>query len=123
MSEWQTPQNFTSMTTSRGPGSRRSIVIGSSRLPAAWAPHALTVCISRSPLAHQIYVAAANPTMAHLATGCEATLYNAPLEAPRWGMSTAAVTHLQAFLGVARLRSFSAAARELGVSRSAVSQS
>ncbi len=35
----------------------------------------------------------------------------------------APVTHLQAFLVVARLRSFSAAARELGVSRSAVSQS
>jgi DNA-binding transcriptional LysR family regulator len=38
-------------------------------------------------------------------------------------MSTAVVTHVQAFLVVARLRSFSAAARELGVSRSAVSQS
>ncbi|MEA2748438.1 MAG: hypothetical protein QOI41_2581 [Myxococcales bacterium] len=38
-------------------------------------------------------------------------------------MSTAVVTHVQAFLVVARLRSFSAAARELGVSRSAGSQS
>ncbi|MDI3285624.1 LysR family transcriptional regulator [Polyangium sp. 15x6] len=38
-------------------------------------------------------------------------------------MNTTAVTHVQAFLVVARLRSFSAAARELGVSRSAVSQS
>src|SRR3954466_7372530 len=38
-------------------------------------------------------------------------------------MSTAMLTHVQAFLAVGRLRSFSAAARELGVSRSAVSQS
>jgi DNA-binding transcriptional LysR family regulator len=38
-------------------------------------------------------------------------------------MSTATVTHLQAFLVVARLSSFSAAARELGVSRAAVSHS
>jgi DNA-binding transcriptional LysR family regulator len=38
-------------------------------------------------------------------------------------MSTATVTHLQAFLVVARLLSFSAAARELGVSRAAVSHS
>jgi DNA-binding transcriptional LysR family regulator len=38
-------------------------------------------------------------------------------------MSTAPFPQLQAFLAVARLRSFSAAARELGVSRSAVSQS
>jgi len=38
-------------------------------------------------------------------------------------MSTALIIHVQAFLTVGRLRSFSAAARELGVSRSAVSQS
>ena len=38
-------------------------------------------------------------------------------------MSSTAFPHLEAFLAVARLRSFSAAARELGVSRSAVSQS
>ena len=38
-------------------------------------------------------------------------------------MSTATVTHVHAFLVVGRLRSFSAAARELGVSRSAISQS
>ncbi len=38
-------------------------------------------------------------------------------------MSAATVTHLNTFLAVGRLRSFSAAARELGVSRSAVSQS
>jgi DNA-binding transcriptional LysR family regulator len=37
-------------------------------------------------------------------------------------MNTAPFTQLQAFLVVARLRSFSSAARELGVSRSAVSQ-
>jgi DNA-binding transcriptional LysR family regulator len=37
-------------------------------------------------------------------------------------MNTAPVPQLQAFLAVARLRSFSGAARELGVSRSAVSQ-
>src|SRR5947209_1023031 len=35
---------------------------------------------------------------------------------------SSAITHLSAFLVVGRLRSFSAAARELGVSRSAVSQ-
>jgi DNA-binding transcriptional LysR family regulator len=40
---------------------------------------------------------------------------------PRGG--SAPFPHLEAFLEVARLRSFSAAARELGVSRSAVSQS
>ena len=38
-------------------------------------------------------------------------------------MNTALLPQLQAFLAVARLRSFSGAARELGVSRSAVSQS
>jgi DNA-binding transcriptional LysR family regulator len=38
-------------------------------------------------------------------------------------MKTAPIPQLQAFLAVARLRSFSAAGRELGVSRSAVSQS
>jgi DNA-binding transcriptional LysR family regulator len=38
-------------------------------------------------------------------------------------MSTLPFAQLQAFLAVARLRSFSSAARELGVSRSAVSQS
>jgi DNA-binding transcriptional LysR family regulator len=38
-------------------------------------------------------------------------------------MNTAPFPQLQAFLAVARLRSFSSAARELGVSRSAVSQS
>lgn len=38
-------------------------------------------------------------------------------------MSTPITAHVQAFLVVGRLRSFSAAARELGVSRSAVSQS
>jgi DNA-binding transcriptional LysR family regulator len=38
-------------------------------------------------------------------------------------MNTAPFPQLQAFLTVARLRSFSSAARELGVSRSAVSQS
>jgi DNA-binding transcriptional LysR family regulator len=38
-------------------------------------------------------------------------------------MSTAMTVHLHAFLTVSRLNSFSAAARELGVSRSAVSQS
>jgi DNA-binding transcriptional LysR family regulator len=38
-------------------------------------------------------------------------------------MSTAMTVHVQAFLAVSRLSSFSAAARELGVSRSAVSQS
>src|SRR4051812_13034785 len=38
-------------------------------------------------------------------------------------MSTAMTVHVQAFLAVGRLSSFSAAARELGVSRSAVSQS
>jgi DNA-binding transcriptional LysR family regulator len=37
-------------------------------------------------------------------------------------VSTAPLQHLQAFLAVARHRSFSGAARELGVSRSAVSQ-
>jgi DNA-binding transcriptional LysR family regulator len=37
-------------------------------------------------------------------------------------MNSAAFSQLQAFLAVARLRSFSAAAREIGVSRSAVSQ-
>ncbi|HEX7666593.1 MAG TPA: LysR family transcriptional regulator, partial [Polyangiaceae bacterium] len=37
-------------------------------------------------------------------------------------MSTASIGHLQAFLVVARLSSFSAAAREIGVSRAAVSQ-
>lgn len=37
--------------------------------------------------------------------------------------SAAPLPHLETFLAVARLRSFSAAARELGVSRSAVSQS
>jgi len=37
-------------------------------------------------------------------------------------MNTAPFPQLQAFLAVARLRSFSSAARELGVSRSAVSQ-
>ena len=30
MSEWQTPQYLISITTSRGPGSRRLIVVGSS---------------------------------------------------------------------------------------------
>ena len=38
-------------------------------------------------------------------------------------MNSAPLPQLQAFLAVARLRSFSAAARELGVTRSAVSQS
>jgi DNA-binding transcriptional LysR family regulator len=38
-------------------------------------------------------------------------------------VKTAPIPQLQAFLAVARLRSFSAAGRELGVSRSAVSQS
>jgi len=38
-------------------------------------------------------------------------------------MSTGTVTHLQAFLVVARLASFSAAAREIGVSRAAMSHS
>jgi DNA-binding transcriptional LysR family regulator len=38
-------------------------------------------------------------------------------------MNTPAFSHLQTFLAVARLRSFTAAARELGVTRSAVSQS
>src|SRR6187549_41893 len=38
-------------------------------------------------------------------------------------MSTAHFSQLQAFLAVARSRSFSGAGRELGVSRSAVSQS
>jgi DNA-binding transcriptional LysR family regulator len=38
-------------------------------------------------------------------------------------VSTAAFASIEAFLAVARLRSFSAAARELGVSRAAVSQS
>jgi DNA-binding transcriptional LysR family regulator len=38
-------------------------------------------------------------------------------------MSTAPFPQLQSFLAVARHRSFSGAARELGVSRSAVSQS
>src|SRR5688572_19368821 len=37
-------------------------------------------------------------------------------------VNTVPFPHLQAFLAVARLRSFSGAARELGVSRSAVSQ-
>ena len=37
-------------------------------------------------------------------------------------MNAAPFVQLQAFLAVARLRSFSGAARELGVSRSAVSQ-
>jgi DNA-binding transcriptional LysR family regulator len=37
-------------------------------------------------------------------------------------MSTAPFHQLQAFLAVARHRSFSGAARELGVSRSAISQ-
>jgi DNA-binding transcriptional LysR family regulator len=37
-------------------------------------------------------------------------------------MSTAPLPQLQAFLAAARLRSFSRAARELGVTRSAVSQ-
>src|SRR5215212_342408 len=37
-------------------------------------------------------------------------------------MNAPPLAQLQAFLAVARLRSFSAAARELGVSRSAVSQ-
>ena len=38
-------------------------------------------------------------------------------------MSSVPFSHLEAFLAVARLRSFTAAGRELGVSRSAVSQS
>ncbi|WP_141618960.1 LysR family transcriptional regulator [Myxococcus sp. AB036A] len=38
-------------------------------------------------------------------------------------MTTSVFPHLQAFLAVARARSFSAAARDLGISRSAVSQS
>ena len=54
---------------------------------------------------------------------CEAVLDNVAPRSFCVGMSTAMTTHVQAFLAVARLRSFSAAARELGVSRSAVSQS
>ena len=42
---------------------------------------------------------------------------------PIGSMSTVLVTQLQSFLAVARLRSFSRAARELGVSKSAVSKS
>ncbi|RYE89596.1 MAG: LysR family transcriptional regulator, partial [Myxococcales bacterium] len=38
-------------------------------------------------------------------------------------MNTLPMAQLQAFLAVARARSFSGAARELGISRSAVSQS
>ena len=38
MSEWQTPQNRMSMRTSRGPGSRRSIVNGPSGAVAEVAP-------------------------------------------------------------------------------------
>src|SRR5579884_351797 len=49
MSEWHTSHHWISRTTSRGPGSRRSIVIGASGLPAADAPHARVFCISLSP--------------------------------------------------------------------------
>ena len=54
---------------------------------------------------------------------CEAALDNPTTRSCRGWMSTAVTAHVQAFLVVGRLRSFSAAARELGVSRSAVSQS
>src|ERR1700735_468000 len=46
-----------------------------------------------------------------------------PFRGPCRSVSTAPLQQLQAFLAVARHRSFSGAARELGVSRSAVSQS
>src|SRR4051812_49409117 len=46
MSEWHTPQNWMSMTTSFGRGSRRWIVIGASGFFAADAPHAWIVCMS-----------------------------------------------------------------------------
>src|SRR6266571_9423791 len=49
MSEWHTPQNRITSTTSRGPGSRRSMVIGASGLPAAEAPQARIFCISVAP--------------------------------------------------------------------------
>lgn len=51
------------------------------------------------------------------ATGPEALVHNAAV-----AMKTALLPQLQTFLVVARLRSFSGAARELGVSTSAVSQ-
>jgi hypothetical protein len=50
MSEWHTPQNKISRTTSWGFGSRRSIVIGASALPAAAAPQAWIVCMRPSTL-------------------------------------------------------------------------
>src|SRR4051812_26982488 len=54
---------------------------------------------------------------------CEALLDNAAPRLCAGRVSTATTAHVQAFLAVGRLSSFSAAARELGVSRSAVSQS
>ena len=54
--------------------------------------------------------------------GCLARLDNAYGSGCSRGMNTALFPQLQAFLAVARLRSFSSAGREIGVSRSAVSQ-
>src|SRR5579859_3069025 len=58
MSEWHTPQNWMSTTTSRALGSRRSMVIGAIGLPAAAAPHARIVCMLALPpgegLLHQL---------------------------------------------------------------------
>src|SRR5437762_3017370 len=57
---------------------------------------------------------------------CIATLYNhlRPTDAGarRFTMNASPLSHVHVFLAVARLRSFSGAARELGVSRSAASQ-
>src|SRR3954468_15119911 len=53
----------------------------------------------------------------------EATLDNVAPHSFRGWMSTVVTTHVEAFLAVGRLRSFSAPARELGVSRAAGSQS
>src|SRR4051812_4356565 len=56
-------------------------------------------------------------------TACLAVLDNRFAPRPLGGMNPVPFPQLQAFLAVARHRSFSGAARELGVSRSAVSQS
>jgi len=56
-------------------------------------------------------------------TACLAILDNPDSIGPPSGMEPLPFTELEAFLAVARHRSFSGAARELGISRSAVSQS
>jgi DNA-binding transcriptional LysR family regulator len=57
-----------------------------------------------------------------VATACLAVLDNGTVSRPLLSMSAAPLHQLQAFLTVARHQSFSGAARELGVSRSAISQ-